>query len=294
MTLQTALIRFARSQAMLDWDEWFALVLAAHKAPRQWRGAWESLEPADRKTLVTLLRNDADPLSDHILRSIAGNTPTDSDDPLLELARDDAADATNRQLERLDELKRSVESDVQSLSQALESYTAIEELRSEEHRLREKIAQDPELAERHALEETIHRLKTYKESLLGRDWDERQAEHQSLIEETESLRADKKKLENEIRQARKDRSTAEKELTEVRDEWNQEQAHLEELRTQIRDLESRLEQARIMTDDLTSFTSNLQSTLQQASGNLNAMSRKFRGIIGRKLLLPSPFRSSRG
>ena len=210
------------------------------------------------------------------------------------MARDDAADATNRQLERLDELKRAVESDVQSLSQALESYTEIEELRSEEHRLREKIAQDPELAERHALEETIHRLKTYKESLLGRDWDERRAEHQSLIEDTESLRADKKKLENEIRQARKDRSTAEKELTEVRDEWNREQDHLEELRTQIRDLESRLEQARIMTDDLTSFTSNLQSTLQQASGDLNTMSRTLKRIIGRKLFLSSPFRSGRG
>ena len=220
MTLQTMLTQFARSQIMLDWDEWFALVLAAHKDPEQWRGAWIRLDPADRKALITLLRKDTGPLSDHVLRSIMHDTPTDSDDPMLESALDDAADATNRQLERLDELKRSVESDVQSLSQALESYTAIEELRSEEHRLREKIAQDPELAERHALEETIHRLKTYKESLLGRDWDERQAEHQSLIEETESLRADKKKLENEIRQARKDRSTAEKELTEVRDEWN--------------------------------------------------------------------------
>ena len=294
MTLQTALIRFARSQAMLDWDEWFALVLAAHKAPRQWRGAWESLEPADRKTLVTLLRNDADPLSDHILRSIAGNTSTDSDDPLLELARDDAADATNRQLERLDELKRAVEDDVRGLSQVLESYTAIEELRSEKQRWQEKIAQDPELAERHALEEDIHRLKTYRDSLLGRDWDERQAEHQRLIEETESLRAKKKELESAIRQARKDRSVAEKELTEARDEWNQEQAHLEELRTQIHDLESRLERTRAMTDDLTSFTSNLQSTLQQASGDLNTMSRTLKRIIGRKLFLSSPFRSGRG
>ena len=165
MTLQAALIRFARSQTMLDWDEWFALVLAAHKGPRQWRGAWEGLEPADRKTLVTLFRKDAGPLSDHILRSIADNTPTDSDDPLLELARDDAADATNRQLERLDELKRAVEDDVRGLSQVLESYTAIEELRSEKQRWQEKIAQDPELAERHALEEDIHRLKTYRDSL---------------------------------------------------------------------------------------------------------------------------------
>lgn len=294
MTLQAALIRFARSQTMLDWDEWFALVLAAHKGPRQWRGAWEGLEPADRKTLVTLFRKDAGPLSDHILRSIADNTPTDSDDPLLELARDDAADATNRQLERLDELKRAVEDDVRGLSQVLESYTAIEELRSEKQRWQEKIAQDPELAERHALEEDIHRLKTYRDSLLGRDWDERQAEHQRLIEETESLRAKKKELESAIRQARKDRSVAEKELTEARDEWNQEQAHLEELRTQIHDLESRLERTRAMTDDLTSFTSNLQSTLQQASGDLNAMSRTLKGIIGRKLFLPSPFRSGRG
>lgn len=294
MTLQAALIRFARSQTMLDWDEWFALVLAAHKGPRQWRGAWEGLEPADRKTLVTLLRKDAGPLSDHILRSIANNTPTDSDDPLLELARDDAADATNRQLERLDELKRAVEDDVRGLSQVLESYTAIEELRSEKQRWQEKIDQDPELAERHALEEDIHRLKTYRDSLLGRDWDERQAEHQRLIEETESLRAKKKELESVIRQACKDRSVAEKELTEARDEWNQEQAHLEELRTQIHDLESRLERTRAVTDDLTSFTSNLQSTLQQASGDLNAMSRTLKGIIGRKLFLPSPFRSGRG
>lgn len=106
MTLQTALAQFAQSQTMLDLDEWFALVLAAHKDPSHWRGAWTSLEPADRKALVTLLRKEAGPLSDHILRIIVDNTPPDSDNALLELARDDAADATNRQLERLDELKK--------------------------------------------------------------------------------------------------------------------------------------------------------------------------------------------
>ena len=294
MTLQAALIRFARSQTMLDWDEWFALVLAAHKGPRQWRGAWEGLEPADRKTLVTLFRKDAGPLSDHILRSIADNTPTDSDDPLLELARDDAADATNRQLERLDELKRAVEDDVRGLSQVLESYTAIEELRSEKQRWQEKIAQDPELAERHALEEHIRQLKTYRDSLLSRDRNERETEQRRLIEETELLKAKKDKLESEIRRARGERSAAKKELTEVQDEWNQEQAHLEELHTQIRDLEGRLEQTRAMTDDLTSFTNNLHSTLQQASSDLNTMSQKLKAIIGRKLPLPWPFRSGRG
>ena len=272
MTLQTALAQFAQSQTTLGWDEWFALVLAAHKEPSHWRGAWTNLEPADREALVTLLRKEAGPLSDHILRSIVHDTPTDSDNALLELARDDAADATNRQLERLDELKKAVERDVQSLSQVLESYTAIEELRSEEQRLREEISQDPKLAERHALEEEIHRLKTYKDSLLGRDWDERRDEHRRIVDETESLRAEKNELESAIRQARKDRSTAEKELAEVQRERAQEQARLEELRTQMHDLENRLE---------------------QTSGKLSTMSRKLKETVGR-LFSFSPFRSSRG
>ena len=294
MTLQTALAQFAQSQITLDWDEWFALVLAAHKEPGQWRGAWARLDPADRKAFVALLRKDAGPLSDHILRSIVRNTPTDSDDPLLELACDDAADATDRQLKRLNELKIAAESDIQALSQVLETYTSIEELRSEEQRLREEIDQNPELAERHALEEHIRQLKTYRDSLLSRDRNERETEQRRLIEETELLKAEKDKLESEIRRARGERSAAKKELTEVQDEWNQEQAHLEELHTQIRDLEGRLEQTRAMTDDLTSFTNNLHSTLQQASSDLNTMSQKLKAIIGRKLPLPWPFRSGRG
>lgn len=272
MTLQTALAQFAQSQTMLDWDEWFALVLAAHKDPSHWRGAWTSLEPADRKVIVTLLRKEAGPLSDHILRSIVRDTPTDSNNALLEWARDDADDATNRQLERLDELKRAVEEDVQALSQVLESYTAIEELRSKAQRLRDEIAQNPELAERHALEERIHRLETFKNSLLSRDWEERWAEHRRLVDETESLRAEKNELEKKIRQARKDRSEAEKELAEIQREWSQEQARLEELSTQMHDLENRLE---------------------QTSGKLSTMSRKLKETVGRLFSL-SLFRSSRG
>lgn len=272
MTLQAALAYFAQSQTVLGWDEWFTLVLAAHKEPSHWHGAWTSLEPADREALVTLLRKEAGPLSDHILRSIVRDTPTDSDDALLELARDDVADATNRQLERLDELKRAVEEDGQALSQVLESYTAIEELRSEAQRLREEIAQDPELAKRHALEEKIHQLKTFKNSLLSRDWDERRAEHRRLVDETETLRIEKNELESAIRQARKDRSTAEKELAEVQREWGQEKARLEELSAQMHDLENHLE---------------------QTSGELSNMIRKLKGNVGRLFSL-SPFRSSRG
>lgn len=272
LTLQTALAQFVRSQTTLDWDEWFALVLAAHKEPHQWRETWASLESTDRKALLALLRKDAGPLSDYILRSIVHNTPTDSDDPLLELARDDAADAMNRQLERLGELKRTVEEDERSLSQVLESYTAIEQLRSKVQRLREEIAQDSELAERHSLEKDIYRLSTYKESLLSRDWDERRAEKQRLIDETDSLRTKKNELEDAIRQAREDRFTAEKKLDEVQREWDQEQARLQELRTQIHDLENRLD---------------------QTSGKLNTMSRKLKEIIGG--LFPfSHFRSGRG
>lgn len=284
MTLQTMLAQFARSQITLDWDEWFALVLAAHKEPGQWCEAWTSLDSADRKALITLLRKDAGPLSDHVLRSIMRDTPTDSDDPILESALDDAADATDRQLERLSELKRIAESDAQALL-VLKDYTAIEELRSEAQRLREEIAHNPEFAERRSLEENIHRLRTYRESLLSRDWDERRAEHQHLVNETESLRVEKNELEDTIRQARKDRLNAEKELAEVQREWDQEQTHLQEVRTQIRDLEDRLEQLRTMAEDLTRFTSDLQSTLKHDSGRLNAMSRKLKDIIGEKDLL---------
>ena len=284
MTLQTMLAQFARSQITLDWDEWFALVLAAHKEPGQWREAWTSLDSADRKALIALLHKDAGPLSDHVLRSIMRDTPTDSDDPILESALDDAADATDRQLERLSELKRVAESDVQALL-VLKDYTTIEELRSEAQRLREEIAHNPEFAERRSLEENIHRLRTYRESLLSRDWDERRAEHQHLVDETESLRVEKNELEDTIRQARKDRLDAEKELAEVQREWDQEQTHLQEVRTQIRDLEDRLEQLRTMADDLTRFTSDLQSTLKHDSGRLSAMSRKLKDIIGEKDLL---------
>ncbi len=272
MTLQTALAQFAQSQTMLDLDEWFALVLAAHKDPSHWRGAWTSLEPADRKALVTLLRKEAGPLSDHILRIIVDNTPPDSDNALLELARDDAADATNRQLERLDELKKAVKEDEQALSQVLDSYAAIEELRSKAQRLREEIYQDPELAERHALEEEIHRLETYKNSLLSRDQRERETEYQSLVGDTEELRTEKNELEKKIRQARKDRSEAEKKLTEIQCEWSQEQTRLKDLRRQMHDLED---------------------SLEQTSGNLSTMSQKLKETVGRLLSL-SPFRSSRG
>ena len=291
MTLQTMLAQFARSQITLDWDEWFALVLAAHKEPGQWREAWTSLDSADRKALIALLHKDAGPLSDHVLRSIMCDTPTDSDDPILESALDDAADATDRQLRRLNELKRMAERDVQDAQtlSVIKDYIAIEELRSEAQRLREELDNNPEFAERRSLEKDIHRLHTLRESLLGRDWDERRAARQHLVDETESLRVEKNELEDTIRQARKDRLDAEKKLAEVQREWDQEQAHLEGLSTQIRDLEGRLEQTRAMTDDLKSFTSNLHSTLQQASSDLNTMRQKLKAIIGRKLSLPWPF-----
>ena len=291
MTLQTMLTQFARSQIMLDWDEWFALVLAAHKDPEQWRGAWIRLDPADRKALITLLRKDTGPLSDHVLRSIMRDTPTDSDDPMLESALDDAADATDRQLRRLNELKRMAERDVQDAQtlSVIKDYIAIEELRSEAQRLREELDNNPEFAERRSLEKDIHRLHTLRESLLGRDWDERRAERQHLVDETDSLKLKRKKVEDAIRQAREDRFDAEKKLAEVQREWDQEQAHLEGLSTQIRDLEGRLEQTRAMTDDLKSFTSNLHSTLQQASSDLNTMRQKLKAIIGRKLSFPWPF-----
>ena len=291
MTLQTMLTQFARSQIMLDWDEWFALVLAAHKDPEQWRGAWISLDPADRKALITLLRKDTGPLSDHVLRSIMHDTPTDSDDPMLESALDDAADATDRQLKRLNELKRMAERDVQDAQtlSVIKDYIAIEELRSEAQRLREELDNNPEFAERRSLEKDIHRLHTLRESLLGRDWDERRAERQHLVDETDSLRLKRNELEDTIRQAREDRFDAEKKLAEVQREWDQEQAHLEGLSTQIRDLEGRLEQTRAMTDDLKSFTNNLHSTLQQASSDLNTMRQKLKAIIGRKLSFPWPF-----
>lgn len=291
MTLQTMLAQFARSQITLDWDEWFTLVLAAHKEPGQWREAWASLDSADRKALITLLRKDAGPLSDHVLRSIMHDTPTDSDDPMLESALDDAADATDRQLKRLNELKRMAERDVQDAQtlSVIKDYIAIEELRSEAQRLREELDNNPEFAERRSLEKDIHRLHTLRESLLGRDWDERRAERQHLVDETDSLKLKRKKVEDAIRQAREDRFDAEKKLAEVQREWDQEQAHLEGLSTQIRDLEGRLEQTRAMTDDLKSFTSNLHSTLQQASSDLNTMRQKLKAIIGRKLSLPWPF-----
>lgn len=291
MTLQTMLAQFARSQITLDWDEWFTLVLAAHKEPGQWREAWASLDSADRKALITLLRKDAGPLSDHVLRSIMRDTPTDSDDPMLESALDDAADATDRQLRRLNELKRMAERDVQDAQtlSVIKDYIAIEELRSEAQRLREELDNNPEFAERRSLEKDIHRLHTLRESLLGRDWDERRAARQHLVDETDSLRLKRNELEDTIRQAREDRFDAEKKLAEVQREWDQEQAHLEGLSTQIRDLEGRLEQTRAMTDDLKSFTSNLHSTLQQASSDLNTMRQKLKAIIGRKLSFPWPF-----
>ena len=39
MTLQTMLMRLAKSQSKLDWDEWYVLALAAHEEPNRWRGA---------------------------------------------------------------------------------------------------------------------------------------------------------------------------------------------------------------------------------------------------------------
>ena len=295
MTLQTALTQFARSQTTLDWDEWFALVLAAHKEPNRWHGTWASLAPADRKALIALLRRDAGPLSDHILRSILCDTPTDSDDPVLEWALDDATDATERQLERLNELKKDLKDDVQTASQALDSYITIEELRREVQRLREEAAQDPEIAKRRSLEEAIHRLRTYRETLLSRDWDERQAEHQHLVDETESLRAEKNELENAIRQAREDRSNAEKKFIATQHAWEQEQTHLKELRSQIHDLEYRINQVYVVTDRLTEIVDTLQSTLRCASEELSTMGRNLKKMssipsIDEKSWFPFPKR----
>lgn len=62
MTLQTVLARIAGSETSLDWDEWYALALAAHERPGQWEEAWAGLATEDREALLNRLSHDADPL----------------------------------------------------------------------------------------------------------------------------------------------------------------------------------------------------------------------------------------
>ena len=189
MTLQTMLARLARSQSELDWDEWYVLALAAHKEPDQWRGAWERLDADDREALLTRLHNDAGPLADHVIRSILPRELTELDDPTLELAHEDAAAATARQLERLKRIGRRAELDTGEARAALEAHIDIESLRQEAERLRAQAARDPELAERNALEKEITRLKALMSTLQAYDWKAREAEQRRLAGDTEALKA---------------------------------------------------------------------------------------------------------
>ena len=268
MTLQTMLARLARSQSELDWDEWYVLALAAHEEPDQWRGAWERLDADDREALLTRLHNDAGPLADHVIRSILPGGSTQPDDPTLELAHEDAAAATARQLERLKRIGRRAELDTGEVRAALEAHIDIESLRQEAERLRAQAARDPELAERNALEKEITRLKALMSTLQAYDWKAREAEQRRLAGDTEALKANKTRLEESIREARQEHEHAKQELAEVQAEWQQKQARLESLRTQVTETQQRVAQVQAVAQGLDRLIHDLHSALDQASAQL--------------------------
>lgn len=273
MSLQTMLVRLARSQSELDWDEWYVLALAAHEEPDRWRGAWEGLGADDREALLTRLHNDAGPLADHVIRSILPGGSTQPDDPTLELAHEDAAAAAARQLGRLRRIREEARLESGEARAALDAHIDIERLRGEAERLRARAARDPELAERNALEEEITRLKALMSTLRAYDWEAREAEQRRLAGDAEILKAGKTRLEESIREARQEHERAKRELAEAREVWRREQARLESARTQIDDIQQRVDQVRAVAQGLGRLVHDLQPALDQASARLGSTSR---------------------
>lgn len=286
MTLQTVLARIAGSETSLDWDEWYALALAAHERPGQWEEAWAGLATEDREALLSRLSHDADPLSDYLIRCLLPNDLTDLSDPTLDLATDEALEAGDRQLRRLEEIRQRTHADVETVRRALNEHTRIEELQQEELRLRQEVANGPGAAQRQALEKEIERLRSELVSLSAYDPAERQQLRTRLQEEAEALRTEKQSLERSIRQARQERAGTEKDiaaaraqLAEIKDQWAQEQDRLASLQEQVSNLQAHIGQAQDVAQDIDDLAHGLRSGLESTSNGLRGIGNRLRSMF---------------
>jgi chromosome segregation ATPase len=214
MALHEMLQALAWDSQPIAWDAWWVFALAAEKQPDVWAGAWTSVGEETQQRVLDRIARDASPIADFLVVLLSEKLQPDAMGAARRMMKEDSADATNRQIDRLRILRDRFAGANSQGAVTTDLVIEVEQLRERKSQLEAALEADPKHAERVALEQEITRLRALKASVQTYDHGGREALRRSLQEETDALSVERRRIEEGIRTARETKTAIESTLRE--------------------------------------------------------------------------------
>lgn len=274
MTLSDFLTELAYSANPVPWTAWLPLITEA-QSPTSWRDAWEGLGEQAQLRAVRRLYENRNACADVLYQlAVANSESLPSYGPARELLLDDAVDATERNVQRLQSLQRRLEDLGLILEDAqiseLDLETKIVEL---EGRVAEFRADDVEgrYSELLALREEEIRLRRVADELGDVDLTterDRLAQLKQDIAEVQSQRAELresiKDKETELAATRRQTAELDAKRTRLVEEERGAEAERDYIRSEVERLEDAVGQKKKETEELKERRARTREQLTEA------------------------------
>lgn len=212
MELTDLLSRLSSGGTDVSWDAWWAFATTVANNPDALARSWQAMPDPAQTELLNRLAADARPVADYLVRTLARSLPPGSASGTRRVVVEDAADAGDRQVERLRSLRNDLVLELGQSTEGMDLAVEIEELTVRRERLRAAIEADPNHSAREELEREIARLEAFRKSLRAYNRAERDALLHSLDKETAELAAERRGLEEQIRSAMDSKAQAQQDI----------------------------------------------------------------------------------
>ena len=274
MILSDFLTELASSTNPVPWTAWLPLITEA-QSPDFWKNVWEGLSEQAQLRAVRRLRENHSVCADSLYRlAVASSESLPTYGPARELLLDDAVDATERNVQRLQSLQRRLEDLGLILEDAqiseLDLETKIVEL---EGRVAEFRADDVEgrYSELLALREEEIRLRRVADELGDVDLTterDRLAQLKQDIAEVQSQRAELresiKDKETELAATRRQTAELDAKRTRLVEEERGAEAERDDIRSKVERLEDAVGQKKKETEELKERRARTREQLTEA------------------------------
>jgi len=243
-----------KNPASANWESWLTVLSGALTDEDAWMQAVESLSLEDQFGLLEALKTDSSIYSDALRVLTARHADRISDEEVRDFLLTDAAEATDRLTNRLEQHRDQLQ-DLIGKAQArreadFDLATEVVQLERQLHELRKsEIGEQFESMQQ--LDREIHRLETFKRSLEGYDPDARRVYRDQLDAETKELATRRTNLEDTIAAAigrrdtlQREFATAEQQLAQLTKENDEITDRIAELRAQIQAATTELSEVR--------------------------------------------------